>query len=100
MNLFVDAIAWIFSGEPGAGLAPIGVAILEHLWFTFFSVAVAAAVAIPIGWLIGHTGKGSAGRLSNDPKVWRQRLNPVAMTHPDIQKPMPLGRPVILNVPQ
>ncbi|GAA1963973.1 ABC transporter permease [Microbacterium aquimaris] len=58
MNLFVDAIAWIFSGEPGAGLAPIGVAILEHLWFTFFSVAVAAAVAIPIGWLIGHTGKG------------------------------------------
>jgi osmoprotectant transport system permease protein len=58
MNLFFDAIAWIFSGDPGAGLAPIPVAILQQLLFTFISVLIAAAVAVPLGWWIGHTGKG------------------------------------------
>lgn len=58
MNLIVQAIAWIFSGDPGAGLAPIPVALAQHLWVTFISVLVAAVIAIPLGWLIGHTGKG------------------------------------------
>lgn len=58
MNLFLDAIAWIFSGDPGRGLQPVPVALAQHLWFTFLSVAIAAAIAIPSGWLIGHTGKG------------------------------------------
>ncbi len=58
MNLIGDAIAWIFSGDPGAGLAPIPVALAQHLMFTFLSVLIAAIIAVPLGWLIGHTGKG------------------------------------------
>jgi osmoprotectant transport system permease protein len=58
MNLIGDAIAWIFSGDPGAGLAPIPVALAQHLLFTFVSVLIAALIAVPLGWLIGHTGKG------------------------------------------
>ena len=58
MNLIGDAIAWIFSGDPGAGLAPIPVALAQHLMFTFLSVLIAAIIAVPLGWLIGHTGRG------------------------------------------
>lgn len=58
MNLIGEAIAWIFSGDPGAGLAPIPVALAQHLFYTFLSVVIAALIAIPAGWLIGHTGKG------------------------------------------
>jgi osmoprotectant transport system permease protein len=58
MNLILDAIAWIFSGDPGRGLEPVPVALAQHVWFTFLSVAIAAVIAVPLGWLIGHTGKG------------------------------------------
>lgn len=58
MNLFLDAIAWIFSGEPGAQLDPIPAALAEHLLYTFVAVLIAAIVAVPIGWAIGHTGRG------------------------------------------
>ena len=58
MNLILQAIAWIFSGNPGRGLEPIPIALAQHLAYTFLSVAIAAIIAIPLGWLIGHTGKG------------------------------------------
>lgn len=58
MNLLGDAIAWIFSGEPGAGLATVAVALGQHLGFTLLSVLLAALIAIPAGWAIGHTGRG------------------------------------------
>lgn len=58
MNLIAEALAWIFSGDPGAGGDPIPVALAQHLVYTFISVLVAAVIAVPIGWAIGHTGKG------------------------------------------
>lgn len=58
MNLILDALGWIFSGEPGAGLASIGTATAEHLGYTFISVLIAAVIAVPAGWAIGHTGRG------------------------------------------
>jgi osmoprotectant transport system permease protein len=58
MNLILEAIAWIFSGNPGRGLEPIPVALAQHLTYTFLSVVIAAIIAVPLGWLIGHTGKG------------------------------------------
>lgn len=58
MNLFLDAIAWLFAGAPGAGLDLIPVALAQHLAYTFVSVLIAALIAIPIGWAIGHSGKG------------------------------------------
>lgn len=59
MNLFGDAIAWIFSGpEQGTAVPTIGSALGIHLFYTFVSLAVAAVIAIPAGWAIGHTGKG------------------------------------------
>jgi osmoprotectant transport system permease protein len=58
VNLFLDAIAWIFSPERLTGSLPLPVAVLQHLGFTFVSVVIAAVIAIPLGWFIGHTGRG------------------------------------------
>jgi osmoprotectant transport system permease protein len=58
MDLFADALAWLFSTERLQGSGPLTVRIGEHLGYTALSVVIAAAIAIPIGYLIGHTGKG------------------------------------------
>ncbi|HET9647659.1 MAG TPA: ABC transporter permease subunit [Microlunatus sp.] len=33
--------------------------LLEHLYYTIAAVAIAAVIAIPVGILVGHTGRGS-----------------------------------------
>src|SRR5690554_6553795 len=58
MDLFVDAIAWIFSPERLQGSNTLPDRIGEHLFFTVVSLLIAAVIAIPAGYLIGHTGKG------------------------------------------
>ena len=58
MNLLAQAFAWIFSPERLTGALPLPLAIAQHLAFTFGSVAIAAVIAIPLGWLVGHTGRG------------------------------------------
>lgn len=58
MNLFADAFAWLFSSERFEGSYSLQILLAQHLLYTAVSVAVAAAIALPAGWLIGHTGKG------------------------------------------
>ena len=58
MNVFAEAFAWIFSPDRLTGSLPLPLAVWQHLAFTFGSVAIAAVIAIPLGWLIGHTGRG------------------------------------------
>lgn len=58
MNLILEALAWLFSPERITGSQPLPAAIGAHLFYTFLSVFIAAAIAIPVGWLIGHTGRG------------------------------------------
>lgn len=58
MNLFADALAWLLSPERLQGQYSLPVLLSQHLLYTVVSVVVAAAIALPAGWLIGHTGKG------------------------------------------
>ncbi|MDH6181171.1 osmoprotectant transport system permease protein [Microbacteriaceae bacterium SG_E_30_P1] len=58
MNLFAEAIAWIFSPDRLADNVPLPTLIVQHVYFTFLSVLIAAVIAIPLGYLIGHTGRG------------------------------------------
>lgn len=58
MNLFIDAIEWILAPERATGALPLREAISTHLLYTVIAVLIAAAIAIPAGWLIGHTGRG------------------------------------------
>ncbi|CAN5149948.1 ABC transporter permease [soil metagenome] len=55
MNLFTDTFAWI--GEHFAS-GELGVRIGEQLFYTVISVLIASAIAIPVGYYIGHTGRG------------------------------------------
>lgn len=58
MSLFAEAIAWLLSPDRLGGSLPLLVAIAQHLFYTFLAVFVASVVAVPLGYLIGHTGRG------------------------------------------
>ncbi|MDJ0392367.1 ABC transporter permease [Rhodococcus sp. G-MC3] len=60
MNLFSQAFSYIFDGGNWAGPTGIGARIIEHIWYSLLAVAISAAIAIPIGLLIGHLKKGEA----------------------------------------
>ncbi|MEU4577136.1 ABC transporter permease [Nonomuraea sp. ATR24] len=55
MNWLID-----FFGDPArwTGFDGIPVRLLEHLEFSALALALAMLVAVPIGLLIGHTGRG------------------------------------------
>ncbi len=59
MNFLQQALAYIFTAANWSGKTGLGTRILEHLQYTGVAVAVSALIAIPIGLLIGHTGRGS-----------------------------------------
>ncbi|WP_353114939.1 ABC transporter permease subunit [Microbacterium sp.] len=58
MNLFADAFAWLFSPDRLKGQYALPVLLEQHLLYTAVSVLIAIVIAVPIGWLIGHTGRG------------------------------------------
>lgn len=58
MNLFADALAWIFSPDRLTGSGALPLLFAQQLGYTFLAVAIAALIALPAGWAIGHTGKG------------------------------------------
>ncbi|MGN8050457.1 ABC transporter permease [Curtobacterium sp. 22159] len=58
MNLFAQGIAWIFDPANNTGDNAILVRLGEHVAITLLTVAIATVIAVPLGLLIGHTGKG------------------------------------------
>ncbi|MFI6366422.1 ABC transporter permease [Nocardia sp. NPDC050630] len=60
MNLFIDAWHYFTDGANWTGPAGIQHRIAEHLWYSFLTVVVSAAVAVPLGLVIGHTRRGAA----------------------------------------
>ncbi|MDT0157707.1 ABC transporter permease subunit [Microbacterium sp. ARD32] len=58
MNLFADAIAWLLDPAQWQGQYALPALLGQHLMYTAVSMVVAAVIALPAGWLIGHTGKG------------------------------------------
>jgi osmoprotectant transport system permease protein len=49
---------WLTTGANWQGPDGIGARLLEHLEYSAISLLAAAVVAIPLGLLIGHTGRG------------------------------------------
>lgn len=62
MDLLVDALRWIFDSanwQPGSqSPLPIQDRLLEHLRYTAVAVVLAGLIALPLGFFIGHTGRG------------------------------------------
>ncbi|WP_282784336.1 MULTISPECIES: ABC transporter permease [unclassified Nocardia] len=60
MNLFVQAWEYLSTAGNWSGPAGIAARLREHLWYSFLAVALSAALAVPLGMVIGHTRRGSA----------------------------------------
>ncbi|MBC7589952.1 MAG: ABC transporter permease, partial [Salinibacterium sp.] len=62
MQFFLDAFRWLLDPANYAAGAqnplPIQARIGEHLFYTVVSVMIAAVIALPLGFYIGHTGRG------------------------------------------
>ena len=59
MNFLQEALAYIFTSANWTGPAGLGIRIAEHLQYTAIAVVFSVLVAIPIGLIIGHTGRGT-----------------------------------------
>ncbi|MHC6593592.1 ABC transporter permease [Arthrobacter sp. C152] len=57
-NVFTDTFAWLGDPEHWSGSMGIPVRLAEHLQYTGLVVLIAAAIAVPAGLFVGHTGKG------------------------------------------
>ena len=65
-----ETINWLTASENWSGPDGIPARLLEHIWYSALGVFIAALIALPLGLLIGHTGRGSlaANTMSN---FWR-----------------------------
>jgi osmoprotectant transport system permease protein len=59
MNALQSAWAWLTQAQQWHGADGIPVRLIQHLEYTGIAVALAALIALPLGLLIGHTGRGS-----------------------------------------
>jgi osmoprotectant transport system permease protein len=57
MSVASDAVTWLTDGAHWSGERGIPNRVVEHLGYTGLTLAVAAAVAVPLGLYIGHTGR-------------------------------------------
>jgi osmoprotectant transport system permease protein len=59
VNFLEQALSYIFTATNWGGKAGLAARIAEHLQYTAVAVVVSALIAIPIGMIIGHTGRGT-----------------------------------------
>ena len=59
MNFFSQALAWLADPANWDGPSGIPRRLGQHLAITVVVVAIAAAIALPVGVLIGHTRRGA-----------------------------------------
>jgi osmoprotectant transport system permease protein len=58
VNLFLDAIAWLSDPVNWTGPGSIPERIAQHLWISLVVLVIASAIALPVGAVVGHTGRG------------------------------------------
>jgi osmoprotectant transport system permease protein len=54
-----EVFTWLTDPAQWSGPDGIPVRTLQHLWYSLLATAIAAAIALPIGVFIGHTGRGA-----------------------------------------
>jgi osmoprotectant transport system permease protein len=59
MNFLQQALSYIFTAANWGGPAGLAARIAEHLQYTAVAVLMSVLIAVPIGMLIGHTGRGT-----------------------------------------
>lgn len=56
-SVFAEALDWLSDPARWSGVDGIPNRLLEHLGYSVLTVAIAGAIALPLGLWIGHTGK-------------------------------------------
>lgn len=59
MTLVVDTARWLLDAEHWTGPNGVPARLVEHLYVSGASVLIAAALALPLAFWLGHTGRGS-----------------------------------------
>jgi osmoprotectant transport system permease protein len=59
VNFVERAISYVLTADNWTGPVGLAARILEHLEYTALAVGASALIAIPIGLIIGHTGRGT-----------------------------------------
>jgi osmoprotectant transport system permease protein len=57
--MIADIRTWLGASEHWHGPDGVPVHLREHLQYSLSALLIAAAIALPLGMLIGHTGRGS-----------------------------------------
>jgi osmoprotectant transport system permease protein len=57
MSVFSEAVSWLSDGAHWQGDDGFPHRIAQHLGYTALTVVIAAAIAVPLGLWIGHTGR-------------------------------------------
>ena len=58
MTFLAQALSYLFTAANWVGPVGLAARTVEHLEYTALAVAASALIAIPIGLIIGHTGRG------------------------------------------
>lgn len=59
MNFLQQALSYLLTASNWTGPVGLVVRTCEHLEYTAVAVAASALIAVPVGLLIGHTGRGT-----------------------------------------
>jgi osmoprotectant transport system permease protein len=60
MNLLIDAIGWMADPANWTGSGSIPQRLLGHVAVSLLVLVIAAAIALPVGAAVGHTGRGKS----------------------------------------
>ena len=69
IELLKNLGSWLTSGAQWSGPEGIAARVLEHLEYSVLATLAAALIALPVGLLIGHTGRGAF--LADQPLLLR-----------------------------
>ncbi len=59
MNFVEQALFYLLTAENWTGPVGLAARTLEHLEYTAIAVGASALIAVPVGLIIGHTGRGT-----------------------------------------
>ena len=59
MSAFGSVWDWLTTAAHWEGPGGIPTRLLEHIWYTCLAMAISTVIALPLGLLVGHTGRGT-----------------------------------------
>jgi osmoprotectant transport system permease protein len=59
VDVVSDVLRWLTDPAQWSGPGGIPVRTFQHVWYSLVATGIAAAIALPIGIFIGHTGRGA-----------------------------------------